>query len=303
MDPVAWEERHARFQAASHLLSGAQRPDLAEPRLRELLAQDPQDARAHYLLAVCLDALGRAAEGEAEAERALACDPNWAAAHVLQARFQMDRGGYGPSEQSVLRALALDPEEADAWFAYAQLMIKTGHQRKAVQLLEKCLRLDAEHAGAHQMLAAVRAQNGSVERAREHGDRGLALEPERPFSHLAAALVDYQAGHPFRARRRLREALRLAPDDANARELYLRVDRHCRWISLPIYYVSLAVERLPGKWLALWGAFVVFATLVQLDVVSGGWTLYVLLGYVTLIVYSWIAGPLTSLWIRIFPPR
>ena len=303
MEPAAWEERQARLQTATHLLTDAKRPDLAEPRLRELLAQDPQDARAHYLLAICLDALGRAAEGEAAAAQTLGCDPNWAAAHVLQARFLMDRGGYGRSEQSVLRALALDPEDADAWFAYAQLMTKTGHQRKAVQLLEKCLRLDPEHAAAHQMLAALRAQDGNVGRAREHGDRGLALDPEGHFSHLAAAVVDYRSGLPFRARRRLREALRLAPDDAHARELYLRVDRHCRWISLPGYYVNLAIERLPGRWLALWAAFLAFATLVQLDVVSGGWTFYVLFSYVGLVVYSWIAAPLTALWVRCFPPR
>ena len=67
----------------------------------------------------------------------------------------------------------------------------------------------------------------------------------------------FQRGRPFLARRHLREAVRQNPGNGAMVEAFERIDLNTRWVTLPNYYLSLVMDRLPGGTFGLWGIVVV----------------------------------------------
>ena len=132
---------------------------------------------------------------------------------------------------------------------------------------------------------------------------GLRNAPEADFSHAMAGLTALRGGKPFQARKYLREALRLDPADQEVEELWLHADKCCRIPYLPYYYWSLLMDRLPGKQFAVWGVFVALMMMRRaFDIDSAAFNM-IALGYVSFVIYTWVAEPLAALWIKIFPPR
>jgi hypothetical protein len=70
-----------------------------------------------------------------------------------------------------------------------------------------------------------------------------------------------------------------------------------------MYFWEVAVSRLPGKQFAVWGAVLVLVSLMRSMGVPKIVTAIFTLTYVLFALYTWVAGPLTSAWIRLRPPR
>lgn len=273
------------------------RHDLAEREARALLAADPDDADGHVQLALAMRGLGRADEAILALRDAIRLDPTDSVfARILLGEQYIDQGRHRDAEQVLLEALRLDPGEPEAYRLYGYLMWKTGRKDKAERLVREALRLDPDDAASHSLLGALRAD-------REAAGRGLALEPDEEYSHASMGYACLSRGRPFAARRHLREALRLDPGDTDLEEAFLQADRVCRIVYLPMYYWSLGIAKLPGKQFAVWAGVMVAMFGATALGVPQGVIVPLLLAYLLLVVYTWVADPLTSLWIKLRPPR
>jgi tetratricopeptide (TPR) repeat protein len=164
------------------------------------------------------------------------------------------------------------------------------------------LALDPEDEHASALLAMILAERRKKQPALHHGRRSLALAPDDDGGHLALGVTLLQHGHPFQARRHFREALRIDPGPATE-EAFLEADRCCRGVYLPMYWWTLALERLPGKNIGAWvlvigGTAAARALGAPAGVVTG-----VVLVYVALCIYTWVATPIVKAWVRLVPPR
>ncbi len=281
----------------------ANRPELARREVLSALQLAPNDAQLHALLGQ----VHRATEDWSEAEKcyhhALALEPENPDFLVALGIVLMEQGRHPQAEEAVLQALRLAPQWAAAYRVYALLMYRTGHLEKSRKLLDRSLALDPEDRHAHQLLALLHSEEQRHEVAGVHAHEGLAASPDSALSHTAIGVALLRSGHPFRARRALREALRLDPGDPEREQLFLEADGSCRVVYLPMYYWSLLVERIPGRAFGVWGLFVAFVLVARQVHPPNGLVGAVVLSYLALCVYTWIAHPLLKLWLRMRPPR
>ncbi len=182
-------------------------------------------------------------------------------------------------------------------------MRKVGELEKAEKLLRKCLELDPENNMAHGGLSMLLAEKKEKRGAHAHGELGLELAPDEDLNHFTLGATYLQTGHPFKARRHLREALRIDPGDSGVEELYLHADRACRFVYLPFYFWSFVLERVPGQQFAVWFAFIALVQIMRvMDVDSGPATIAVGT-YIAFVLYTWVADPIVSLWVKLVPPK
>lgn len=278
------------------------RHDLAEDFARRALAKTPNLAEAHVQLALAEHGRGRTKEGLQLLDSARELAPGHARIHGLRALLLTQLGRYRDAEESALEALRLDPDDAFLFRIYGQLCFKAGQLDKAEKLLRRSLEIEPEDESASALLALILAEANKQSHALQHGRRSLALAPDEDLGHLALGVTLLRGGRPFAARRHLREALRIDPD-ADAEGMFLQADRCCRLVYLPMYYWSLAVDRLPGKNIGAWALFLVFlfggrAAGVPELVLNTGTVLYV-----GMCLYSWVADAIVRGWVKLVPPK
>ncbi|MFN0059509.1 MAG: tetratricopeptide repeat protein [Planctomycetota bacterium] len=290
------------LEAAEHFLE-CKRCDLAERTLLDALRLAPQNSLLHCQLAWTYESWGRKADAEEAARTALELDPESANALAVLARLAARDGRHRDAERLYLDALRLAPLNPMLLLGYAALCQKVGQLEKSEQLARASLRSDPENARAHALLALVLSEQKRARAADSASLRSLSLAPDDDVSHYTRGIALFRAGRPFKARRYLREALRLDPTDPAIEEAYVRVDRYTRWTSLVMYYWSLLIERVPGQQYSVWAVFVVFFLTYKSIGVSERAITIIAISYVALIVYTWIAEPLTSSWIKMRPPR
>jgi tetratricopeptide (TPR) repeat protein len=112
------------------------------PQFQQAVADDPNLAQAHYMLAVAYLTLGgdqAPALGEAQLRAALALSPDLAAAHVQLGTIALHRQQYDVAEKELQQALAQNPDNPDALLALGQLYSETNRDPQAVDALRRSI--------------------------------------------------------------------------------------------------------------------------------------------------------------------
>ena len=300
--PPVPNPRDLAIDKARHFL-GVERADLAQAELEAALSQDPEDVEALRLMsAVHLTQRKKVEALDAiEAALALEADDPWS--HAMRGQVLVTLGRNREAEEALLRSLELNPVDPVTYWRYGLLMHKTGHLDKALRLARRGLELDPEDADLHTLEAHLLVEQKRVAEASASSGHGLRLAPDDATSHAAEARRLYHAGHPLKARAAMREAVRLDPSDVDYQEAFLELDRFCRPVGLPSFWLNRVMERIPGSWFGLWALFVGFLMFGDRLGIPDPITGSVVIGYLVLVVYSWTASPIMNLWVRVFPPR
>ncbi|SDQ57582.1 tetratricopeptide repeat protein [Thermostaphylospora chromogena] len=206
------------FERAKTLLE-MQRPADAERELRGLLAQDPQNALAHSLLALALISQGDVT-GAVDAAREgvrLAPDhwfPHYAAGQVYHRVRQGD-----PALAAARTALSLAPEQASVWELVVRIHLLRCEWAYAADAARRGLALAPEDSDLMSLLARALNMLGEADQAREAAARAVSLDPESATAHLMYGWVMLTRGDPRQAADAFREVLRLDPNLGEARDL------------------------------------------------------------------------------------
>lgn len=199
-------------QAVAFVNSG--RPELAERILRQHLAESPDCAGAHRILAHCLRVRKAYPEALAETGEALRLRPESGVAHQERGRVLREMGRSRDAETELRAAITLDPRNAGAHADLAALLGSRGDVAGSIDAARSGLAADPNGGACLHVLAmdlllehrTVEAQDvlaalvGSAPaRAAFHNDLGVALIHGREYDAAAAEL---------------REARRLDPNNA-----------------------------------------------------------------------------------------
>jgi tetratricopeptide (TPR) repeat protein len=281
-----------------------ERHDLAEGELRRAIALQPGVSVLHGRLAVALWRLKRVQEAEAELREALRLDPEDAELLRFLGVLLMDEGRHSEAERCLIDAIRTEPDEHVGYLFYGMLMQKTNHLAKAEQLMRHSLALEPHSAFAHAQLGTILASTNRWGEAHRHGAEGLSLAAEDALGHARMGVTYFQTGHPFKARTHLREALRQDPTDPDLAEAYHQADRACRWLYWPVYQYAIWTGRLPGKHLLVWLVIIVlYHTTRHMAGPLAASIRVVWIAFIAFVVYTWLAGPLVSVWMRMRPSR
>lgn len=155
------------------------------------LTLDPNNARAHGVLALLQMVDGRTAEAIASARRAVTSKPNDAEAHGTLGLVLVSAGDLSQGVAEIEAALRLDPTPAPNFRLLAGVVFYTGrHYEQAIAQLEPARDALPQAEPAHEYLAPAYAYHGDQDLAGQEIQRLLELFPATNLAYYEA-LYDY----------------------------------------------------------------------------------------------------------------
>lgn len=290
--------------ARAEVLLAQSRPADAEREALQALAQNPQDASAHAMLALCRVQQDRAADALEEARQAVGLAPDEAPFHrilgLVLHRLDREREALACVDE----ALRLDPNDTDAHVLRAVIHLALRQWIRALQSAEDALALDPEHVEAANVRAMALVRLGRKEEATLTVDHALHREPDNALSHANQGWNCLHANDPRRAKEHFREALRLDPTLDYAREGMLEALKARN----PVYRLMLAyylwIGRQSGwlQWAFILGVFFGGRVIGALHETAPrfSWLFTPLLVIFYAFIYlSWTSQPLFNLMLRL----
>ncbi|MFC4150048.1 hypothetical protein ACFO0M_27660 [Micromonospora mangrovi] len=154
------------------------RVDAARREVAAVLADDPDNVDALYVLARSYQAQDGFVAMQEAAARAVAVAPGGFEGHLLLAFAQLGVGDPAAARASALEAVRLEPED---WRGYAALSLASldlGQSRRAFRASARAVALAPESAGPHYIQALMFQSIGWNLLAKRSYRRVLALDPE-----------------------------------------------------------------------------------------------------------------------------
>lgn len=292
----------AHIQRAVMLIQQS-RFELAEKELRQTLAQHPDDAYVHSLLAICYDKLNdyrRAKEAAHEGIHLAPASPfSFYAASIVSA----GRNDYAQADQEIQQAIALDMTNASFFAHLAMIKIAQKQWVAAKAAAEEGLALDPEHVECTNFRAIAMVKLGDKIEAGAAIEHALQQDPEDAVSHANLGWSLLERGHPRQAMPHFREALRLQPNMEWARQGIVEAMKSHYFIYRIMLNWFLWIGRLQGRtqWLIILGGFLgyqVVAAIAAQNPALQPFLLPLIVVYIAFVVLTWISGPLFNLILR-----
>jgi tetratricopeptide (TPR) repeat protein len=191
--------------------------DLAEKELWRALATEPNNANAHRLLALTLNAQGKTRGALREARKAIHLAPDMAEAYYVLARILKTQNRTEDAHRAIQEAIRLDPQQAYFFALLADLHLKERHWRKALDAAQQGLALEPENISCINIRAITLIKLDRPAEAGEALDIALAKDPDNSTTHANQAWFLLEQGQREASMTHFREALRLDPHNGWAR--------------------------------------------------------------------------------------
>lgn len=285
------------------LLIEQSRYALAEKELRQSLADEPDDALAHAVLAICLTRLKQHAVAMREAELAVGFDPEQPYVFFAKSIVELERNCFEDAEQSIQTAIGLDPNATDYFAQLARIELERACWQKALAAAQQGLELDPEDVDCSNLQAIALNRLGRQGEANEAIKTALKRNPEDADTHANMGWSLLESGEPEEAMKYFRESLRLNPENDWARQGIVEAmkARYLFYRILLGWFVWMMNLSSGVQWAVLIGAFIGYQALRSLAVHNPAllpWLMPLLLAYATFAIMTWVASPLLNLVLR-----
>lgn len=190
--------------------------DLAIDALKELLADEPDEAQAHAWLSFCLLDKRRVHAAEVEARVATSLDPDAEVAHLAMGRVLMAARKLDEAEGHLTLLLERSPMDASYLRAFAELCEMKGDPDGRLTHLDRALESDPNDPDTLAALAACWIDRGVLLRAESYARDALEQTPEHQDALVAMGRILLRNGDVDGAREHARWALRIDPTDLGA---------------------------------------------------------------------------------------
>jgi tetratricopeptide (TPR) repeat protein len=296
---------------SQHLLRGKlliaqNRVDAAEKEFRQALQMNPDDGIAMAWLAECHLHKSEYAEALQLAERAMAYTPNNGFLLYVLARSYFYNKRIREAEEVIDRAIALNPEDADFYLLRAHIAFYREQWKPALQATERGLEIEPENVSLINMRAQALVKLNRKEDAAETIDFALHHSPEDSYSHANKGWVAIEQNNFDAAFTHFREALRLDPDNSYARSGLREAikAKNLLYRGMLKYFLWMAKMNSRNRWAFIIGAYILYRIVLEAAerIPSLAPLLYpVIAFYILFALSSWIAMPLSNLFLRLHP--
>ena len=216
-------------EAADHLSEAASRADrlyveamlavfrgdheTAETKLRQAVAEAPDDKFLRVQLQDILWTLGRREEATAVLEEVVRLDPLYATGFNRLAYRRALAGDFAAADSLVRRYMELEPEEANPWDSWGEILELQGDHERARAAYREALRRRPDFIAREHLVRSYLREDRPADARRELRELDVDSLPHVPAqtTRLIAATWLYE-GEMERALEALREAARIAGD-------------------------------------------------------------------------------------------
>jgi len=199
------------------LLLQQSRYDLAEQELRQVLAEHPDDAYSHALLALCLMQQDKLDEAESEAKQAIHLAPDQPYCHFMLGLVKAQGDDLQTARLAAEEAIRLDPRESDYHGLRAAIYLRAQRWQEALDSANEGLTHDPTHQGCLNHRATALVKLNRHEEAHRTIDQALLKDPENAQTHANLGWALLHKGRHREALEHFSEALRLNPNFDYAR--------------------------------------------------------------------------------------
>ncbi|HEY2881519.1 MAG TPA: tetratricopeptide repeat protein [Pirellulales bacterium] len=287
----------------AELLLQQQRTDLALDELRLAIAEEPNNAYAHSLAALCLLKMEKFNEATQAAQLGIGLAPDRGFTHYVLSEVMQGRNRLAEAKTAIDEAIRLEPDEAEFFGELAGVELQLRNWPGALAAAENGLKIDPEHVVCTNLRVQALTKLGRRTDADAAVEAALRKAPENAYTHANRGWTLLEQGNPAKAMEHFREALRLNPnlDWARSGIVESLKARHFvyRWMLKYFFWMT----RLSGR--AQWGVMVGAWLLVQIVDYLGKQspalapvTRPIVVAYVVFAVLTWLSRPLFNTLLR-----
>jgi tetratricopeptide (TPR) repeat protein len=291
----------------ARLLMEQHRPGQAAEQLRQVLANNPNIAEAHSLLALCLlENRDQWHNATREAEMAIGLSPDSSLSHYVLATILEKRNRFPEALQALDQAIQLAPEQSHFYGLKASILGQQSRWLEALEAATVGLSLDAEDESCSSIRAIAMERLGKVDSAIDQANTGVSRRPDSSMAHSTRGWALLQSGRYQEAQEAFREALRLGPTNEMARVGMIQAlnSNHFFFRMIFSFYTFIGRMAQWTQWAILIGMFVGMRMLRAFAQANPEWQPYVLpisVLYLAFCLLSWISTPLFNTFLRFHP--
>ena len=149
----------------------------------------PNDAQAHYNLAVSLKELSRLNEAEASYKKAIILKSDFTQAHSNLGNVLKELGRLNEAEASYKKALILKPDNAEAHYNLGVVLKELGRLDEAEASYKKAIILKSDYPQAYNNLGIMYQELGKLDEAEASYKKSIILKPDFSQAHRHLASV------------------------------------------------------------------------------------------------------------------
>jgi Flp pilus assembly protein TadD len=276
------------------------RYDQAEQVLRRLLADAPEDAYAHALLALCLMQQDKLQEAESEAKQAIHLAPDQPYCHFMLGLIKAQGDDLQTARLAADEAIRLDPEESDYYSLRAAIYLRAQRWPEALDSANEGLTHDPTHQGCLNHRATALVKLNRHEEAHQTIDQALLKDPENAQTHANLGWALLHKGRHREALEHFSQALRLNPNFDYARHGLVEALKAkyflYRWILQFFLWMSTLSPRARGGLII--GAYILTKVLQEAAKQNPAIAPFVapVVGlYIAFVLLTWTIDPLFNL--------
>ncbi len=281
----------------------------AERELKQALAAHPDDFMAHNLMTFVLADQERKDEALESAQRTIRLVPDWDFAWYSLAYAEWIQEKRGASEraiEAVEKAIRMEPSKADYHNLKGEIHFGKTEWQDALDAAERALGLESEHVAALNLRAKSLVKLNRKADANDTLDWAIRNDPENPNTHANKGWALIERDQYDEALVHFKEALRLDPGNEWAREGLKNAIKGknflYRWMLKYFLWISKLSEK--NQWVFIIGAYLLYRGVLALSRSNPSLaplTYPIIIAYLVFAFSSWIAIPLSNLFLRLHP--
>jgi len=278
----------------------------AEKEYFKLLAQDPNNPFAMAMLAQCYIETGRKTDALAYAQQAVQNAPTAPTIHYILARCQFYNNQADNALDTIEAGQQLDPTYPDFFLLKSQIAFHRENWELALQESENGLALDPEEVVLINLRARALVKLNRKEEAAATMDYALHKAPQSSYAHANKGWVSIERGQYEEATIHFKESLRLDATNAYAKAglresikakniLYRGVLKYFLWMS------KLQEKYRWGFIIGIYALYRIALALAETSDLMAMIMTPLIIAYVLFAFSSWIAMPISNLFLRLHP--
>lgn len=270
--------------------------DTAIDQCKKLLADDPNEAYYHGLLALCLLSKKRLFAAEYEVQLALNNNPEIPFLYNTLARIYLLKNKTIQALEYCDESLRIDPHYTDSILLKSDIYLIMNQPKKALQYISNAAQIDPDNIDVELAYGEYYYQTGNFKKALFHAHNVMEKDPQNFDCNILMGQLKLKSGDVKEALNLAKFAIISNPDSSKALSLFCDIKvRQNLFLGLWWRFNSkMASLNNTKATIVLISMFLVFNLISQImgdlgfsilaKVFSYGW--------LTLVVYSWVGIPM-----------
>ncbi|MBL4772211.1 MAG: tetratricopeptide repeat protein [Alcanivoracaceae bacterium] len=270
--------------------------DQAIETIKGLLANDPNDAHYHGLLARCLLSKKRIYAAEYEIQLALKNNAEIPFLYNTLAHINVLTNKLNQALQNCDESLRLDPEYVDSILLKSDVYLLLNQNNKALQCIDDAAQINPDELAVSLAYGEYYLGTGDLNKANTYAEEVMARDPQNLSCNLLMGQLKLQSGDVKEALRLAKFAILQNPDSSEALALFcdIKVRQNLFLGSWWRFNSKLATMSNTKASMVLISLFLIFNLMSQLlfdfdyktlsNVFSYGWLI--------LVLYTWVGIPM-----------